>query len=112
MLENVDIIIVWLFSAVFLDRKHPEQNVTISDTAVSLSEAGVLTRKQRNIILQSFVAEHKTDGIIPSVKNLSLDEIQSKFISIYIKTFLLSKLGCQSHCHKSGKKMCEVVGKS
>lgn len=65
MLENVDIIIVWLFSAVFLDRKHPEQNVTISDTAVSLSEAGVLTRKQRNVILQSFVAEHKTDGIIP-----------------------------------------------
>lgn len=90
MLENVDIISVWLFSAVFLDRNHPEQNVTVADTVVSLSEAGVLTRKQRNVILHSFVAEQKTDGIIPSVKNLSLDEIQSKFISIYIKTFLLS----------------------
>lgn len=68
-----EIIILQLFSTFFLDRKNPEQNMTISDVMVSLS---LKKKKESKTKLHNYVAEHMTDGIITSVKNLSLDEIQ------------------------------------
>jgi len=47
MVESVKIIIVYLFSAILLDREFPEQNVTISDAMTSLSEVGVFKKNKK-----------------------------------------------------------------